>query len=147
MKDEAIEQLRRSLDLATETLKTIGEIRSVFQGMETPKIQQWRRALAKKYHPDVNAGKMFTASEVMAGLNPLLVGLSKWKLCGERFNGSCGWAICQSMKTKQISKLRRELRLTQGQLAEHIGTSRETVNRWETGKHPPEGAGLRALEN
>src|SRR5262245_41311927 len=51
------------------------------------------------------------------------------------------------MKPKQIIKLRQELGLTQGGLAECIGVSRETVNRWETGKHPPEGAGLRVLQN
>jgi len=33
---------------------------------------QYRRHLQKKYHPDVNAGKTFTAAEVMADLNPLL---------------------------------------------------------------------------
>jgi hypothetical protein len=39
-------------------------------------LTQWRRYLAKKYHPDVNSGKTFTAGEVMADINPLLKSLS-----------------------------------------------------------------------
>jgi hypothetical protein len=39
-------------------------------------LTQWRRYLAKKYHPDINSGKTFTAGEVMADINPLLKSLS-----------------------------------------------------------------------
>lgn len=51
------------------------------------------------------------------------------------------------MKPKDIIKLRKKLGLTQSGLAERIGASRETVSRWESGKHPPEGANLKALKD
>jgi DNA-binding transcriptional regulator YiaG len=46
---------------------------------------------------------------------------------------------------KQIVKLRRDLGVTQEELAEMIGAFRETVARWETGKNEPRGANLKAL--
>jgi DNA-binding transcriptional regulator YiaG len=49
------------------------------------------------------------------------------------------------MTPKQILKLRKDLGLTQQQLAERIGAARESVARWETGVHPPQGANLKAL--
>jgi repressor LexA len=51
------------------------------------------------------------------------------------------------MKPSEIMKLRKRFGLTQGELAERIGASRETVSRWESGKHPPEGANLKALRD
>jgi DNA-binding transcriptional regulator YiaG len=51
------------------------------------------------------------------------------------------------MKPKEIITLRKRLGLTQGALAAEIGASRETVSRWESGKHPPEGANLKALRD
>ena len=51
------------------------------------------------------------------------------------------------MKPKEIIKLRKKLGLSQGQLAERIGAARETVNRWESGAHPPQGANLKALRD
>jgi DNA-binding transcriptional regulator YiaG len=49
------------------------------------------------------------------------------------------------MTANDIVMLRRQLGLTQQQLAERIGASRETVSRWENGAHPPQGANLKAL--
>jgi DNA-binding transcriptional regulator YiaG len=49
------------------------------------------------------------------------------------------------MTPKQILKLRKDLGLTQQQLADRIGAARESVARWETGVHPPRGANLKAL--
>jgi len=48
---------------------------------------------------------------------------------------------------KQIRTLRKELGLTQQQLAEKIGATRESVARWETGMHPPQGANLKGLRD
>ncbi len=39
---------------------------------------------------------------------------------------------------KFIAKKRRELNLTQEQLAEHLGVSNKTVSKWETGKCMPD---------
>ena len=51
------------------------------------------------------------------------------------------------MKPKEIIELRKRLGLNQGQLAERIGAARETVNRWESGAHPPQGANRKALRD
>ena len=51
------------------------------------------------------------------------------------------------MKPKEIITLRKKLGLSQGQLAERIGAARETVNRWESGMHPPQGANLKSLRD
>ena len=37
-----------------------------------------------------------------------------------------------------LRKLRKEKGLTQEQLAEHIGVSRRTISRWETGNNMPD---------
>jgi DNA-binding transcriptional regulator YiaG len=37
---------------------------------------------------------------------------------------------------KQIRKLRKDLRMTQGQMAERMGVSVRTVQGWEAGKQP-----------
>src|SRR5882724_394322 len=52
----------------------------------------------------------------------------------------------KSMTPKQIVKLRKDLDVTQEQLAEIIGAFRETVARWETGQNKPRGANLKALK-
>ena len=49
------------------------------------------------------------------------------------------------MTPKQIVKLRKDLGLTQQQLADMIGAQQPTVARWETGKNQPRGANLKAL--
>jgi type I restriction enzyme M protein len=41
------------------------------------------------------------------------------------------------MTAKQIAAMRKALGLTQEQLAEMLGTHRETVARWETGASKP----------
>jgi transcriptional regulator with XRE-family HTH domain len=51
------------------------------------------------------------------------------------------------MTAKQVFALRKALGLTQQELADKIGSSRVSVARWETGKHPPEGANLKALKD
>ena len=45
-----------------------------------------------------------------------------------------------------IVKLRKDLGLTQRQLADMIGAHQPTVARWETGKNEPRGANLKALK-
>ena len=50
-----------------------------------------------------------------------------------------------TMTGKQILKLRRDLGITQQQLADAIGAQRETVARWEAGRNQPRGANLKAL--
>jgi DNA-binding transcriptional regulator YiaG len=49
------------------------------------------------------------------------------------------------MTAQQITSLREFLKLDQGQFAALIGVSRETVNRWERGLHPPRGLSLKVL--
>jgi DNA-binding transcriptional regulator YiaG len=49
------------------------------------------------------------------------------------------------MTPRQITQLRRALRLTQQQLADQLAANRPTVARWEAGKHQPRGGYLRAL--
>ena len=55
------------------------------------------------------------------------------------------------MDTEQISALLRAIRdkldLSQEQLAEKLGTSFTTVNRWEGGKSKPQKAALEAIED
>jgi putative transcriptional regulator len=46
-----------------------------------------------------------------------------------------------------IRKLRKRLNLTQEQLAQKLGVSFTTVNRWEKGKNEPSPLALRALED
>lgn len=46
----------------------------------------------------------------------------------------------QNLFSKRLTKLREMVGWTQAELAERIGVSRETVYRWESGKHaPPQG--------
>jgi predicted transcriptional regulator len=47
---------------------------------------------------------------------------------------------------KEIVKLRKDLGLTQRQLADMIGAYQPTIARWETGKNEPRGANLKALQ-
>ena len=49
------------------------------------------------------------------------------------------------MSPKEITKLRKDLKLTQQKLADLIGAQRVSVARWETGVNEPKGANLRAL--
>jgi DNA-binding transcriptional regulator YiaG len=51
------------------------------------------------------------------------------------------------MVPKEILALRHQLGVTQQQLADMIGATRESVSRWETGAHPPQGANLKALRD
>jgi DNA-binding transcriptional regulator YiaG len=41
------------------------------------------------------------------------------------------------MTPRDVRRLRDTLRLTQAQLAEKLGTTRQQVTRWENGKHAP----------
>ena len=50
------------------------------------------------------------------------------------------------MTPRQITQLRKALRLTQQQLADQLAANRPTVARWEAGKHQPRGGYLRALQ-
>jgi DNA-binding transcriptional regulator YiaG len=45
-----------------------------------------------------------------------------------------------------IRKIRKKLRLTQEQLAQRLGVSFTTVNRWETDKTKPSPLALKGLE-
>lgn len=45
-----------------------------------------------------------------------------------------------------IRKIRKRLNLTQEQLAQRLGVSFTTVNRWEKGKNEPSPLAFRALE-
>jgi DNA-binding transcriptional regulator YiaG len=49
------------------------------------------------------------------------------------------------MTPREIKKLRKDLGITQQQLADQIGAARESVARWEAGIHPPRGANLKQL--
>ena len=50
------------------------------------------------------------------------------------------------MTPQEIVKLRRDLDLTQRELAKRIGAQQSTVARWELGSHRPRGAYLKALK-
>jgi DNA-binding transcriptional regulator YiaG len=54
--------------------------------------------------------------------------------------------IKQVMTPSNIVKLRKQLGLTQRQLAEMIGAYQPTVARWERRKNRPRGANLKALQ-
>jgi DNA-binding transcriptional regulator YiaG len=58
--------------------------------------------------------------------------------------GSDAVFIKQGMTPKQIMKLRKELGLTQQQLADMIDAQQHTVSLWETGNNRPRGANLKA---
>lgn len=49
------------------------------------------------------------------------------------------------MSPKQIRALRKDLELTQQELADRIGAQRVTVARWEIGTSRPTGAYLKLL--
>jgi DNA-binding transcriptional regulator YiaG len=49
------------------------------------------------------------------------------------------------MSPKQIRALRKDLQLTQQELADRIAAQRVTVARWEIGKSRPTGAYLKLL--
>ena len=44
-----------------------------------------------------------------------------------------------------VRRLRRHLRLSQGRLAEELGTRQQTVSEWETGQYRPRGASAKLL--
>ena len=45
-----------------------------------------------------------------------------------------------------VRRLRRELRLTQQELAAQLGVRQQTVSEWETGLYRPRGASARLLD-
>ena len=45
-----------------------------------------------------------------------------------------------------VRRLRRELRLTQHELAEQLGVRQQTISEWETGAYEPRGASARLLD-
>src|SRR5262249_23012755 len=76
-KKESIKSLQANLELLRETINTLSDLRSAFQGIDTPGMnwKKWARDLAKKYYPNLhNQGKTFLASEIMADLSPLFGG-------------------------------------------------------------------------
>ncbi len=50
------------------------------------------------------------------------------------------------MKTAQFTKLRKQMRLTQAELARELGVSRAAVSRWESGKRKIDNILALALE-
>jgi DNA-binding transcriptional regulator YiaG len=44
-----------------------------------------------------------------------------------------------------IRALRKHMRLTQGELADELGTRQQTVSEWETGQYRPRGASAKLL--
>ena len=46
---------------------------------------------------------------------------------------------------RRVRRLRDHLSLTQGQLAEQLGTRQQTISEWETGMYRPRGASVRLL--
>jgi DNA-binding transcriptional regulator YiaG len=44
-----------------------------------------------------------------------------------------------------VRALRRHMRLSQGELAEQLGTRQQTVSEWETGRYRPRGASATLL--
>jgi DNA-binding transcriptional regulator YiaG len=44
-----------------------------------------------------------------------------------------------------IRALRNHMRLTQGELADELGTRQQTVSEWETGQYRPRGASAKLL--
>lgn len=49
------------------------------------------------------------------------------------------------MTATDVRKLRKDLNLTQGELAHTLGTEVSTVSRWERGLHSPQGITLKQL--
>jgi DNA-binding transcriptional regulator YiaG len=45
-----------------------------------------------------------------------------------------------------VRRLRRELQLTQQELAEQLGVRQQTISEWETGAYEPRGASARLLD-
>lgn len=50
------------------------------------------------------------------------------------------------MTAAQLAKLRAKLGMTQEELAEHLGVTRNSVARWEMGRHPISARTERALK-
>ena len=46
---------------------------------------------------------------------------------------------------ERVLRLRRRLRMSQGEFARWIGVRQQTVSDWETGQHAPQGASRRLL--
>jgi len=49
------------------------------------------------------------------------------------------------MSPREVKRLRKALGLSQQALADLIGCQQHVVSYWETGKHKPRGANLKAL--
>lgn len=47
--------------------------------------------------------------------------------------------------SRTVRALRRHLKLTQGELAEQMGTRQQTISEWETGAYAPRGASATLL--
>ena len=56
------------------------------------------------------------------------------------------YSICYTLVSMDIRKMRKRLNFTQEQLAQKLGVSFTTVNRWEKGKNEPSPLALRALK-
>jgi hypothetical protein len=70
--DLQVELTKAKTDLLLAQMKQVEKyFNAGLQEMDMDWVK-WRRYLQKKYHPDVNSGKTFTAGEVMADINPLL---------------------------------------------------------------------------
>jgi DNA-binding transcriptional regulator YiaG len=44
-----------------------------------------------------------------------------------------------------VRKLRRHMGLSQGELADELGTRQQTISEWETGQYRPRGASAKLL--
>jgi hypothetical protein len=62
--------------LQLNTLNSLFQISQPIKGMDPDRVKL-RRDFQKKYHPDLNPNKTFTATEVMADFNSLLNGITR----------------------------------------------------------------------
>ena len=71
------ELTKAKTDLLLEQMKQVQNyFRPGLQAMDMD-LKTWRKYLSKKYHPDRNPDKTFTADEVMKDINPLLDGIKR----------------------------------------------------------------------
>ena len=54
-------------------------------------------------------------------------------------------ATAMAITADEIKGLRERLKITQAELAERVGLSREAVAQWETGRNNPSGAAEKLL--
>lgn len=54
---------------------------------------------------------------------------------------------CQLLFATRVREVRRKLGWTQQRLAEELGVTFQTVNRWENGKHKPSNLALKQFED